>query len=263
VTIADNTTGSSITGFGLTNDTYDPTIASSTLLSALVDTVAADDLDDFISQSISGGAITVYAQSGAPANVQMRWAKVNSTVNGGADRWNLFIMTNAEATGPQTAWTRVGDDFTFGANGAPTPLVESTDLTNLTVNGVLIGDVTLQHGATGLTQFADPNGTAEVTSLNQNGYAARVGANVGRHSDPRGALVATIAPLSRAAQDGVVRRGGRASRVTQGTILAAHHAKTETGIQLVTLQCRYATFRSAHANRGFSHAPVPSRCSRD
>ena len=35
-----------------------------------------------------------------------------------------------------------------------------------------VGNVRLQHGTAGLTQFADPNGSAEVTTLNQNGYAA-------------------------------------------------------------------------------------------
>ncbi|MHB1110275.1 MAG: flagellar hook-basal body complex protein, partial [Devosia sp.] len=172
ITITDGTTGSTTTGFGFTNGTYDPTVAQATLLSTRVPTVAAQDSNEFIAQSISGGAITVYAENGAPANVQMRWAKVNSTVNGGAERWNLFISTNAEATGAQTMWTRVGGDYTFGANGSPNPAVDSTDLTALMVNGVLIGDVRLQHGANGLTQFADPNGTAEVTALNQNGYAA-------------------------------------------------------------------------------------------
>lgn len=185
ITIADNTTGSSISGFGLTDGTYDPTIAQSTLLAARVNTVAAQDVDDFISQSISGGAITVYAQSGAPANVQMRWAKVNSTANGGADRWNLFVMTNADATGAQTAWTRVGGDYTFGVNGSPSPAIDSTELPALTVNGVLIGDVTLQHGTAGLTQFADPNGTAEVTSLNQNGYSAGEFVSVGVNDNGR------------------------------------------------------------------------------
>lgn len=172
ITITNNTTGSTATGFGLANGTYGPTVAQATLLATRVPYVEAQDSNEFITQSISGGAITVYAGNGAPANVQMRWAKVNSTVNGGAERWNLFVLTNAEATGTQTMWTRVGGDYTFGANGSPTPPIDYTNLPALTVNGVLIGDVRLQHGVNGLTQFADPNGTAEVTALNQNGYAA-------------------------------------------------------------------------------------------
>src|SRR5690606_28314424 len=92
--------------------------------------------------------------------------------NGGAERWNLFINSNANATGTGDAWTRVGGDYTFGVDGSPNPPVDHTDLPNLTVNGVTVGNVTLQHGTSGLTQFADPNGTAQVTTLNQNGYAA-------------------------------------------------------------------------------------------
>ena len=185
IVIVDNTTGTSTTGFALANGTYEPSIDPSVLLAARVNTVAAQDNGDFIEQSISGGAITVYAQSGAPANLQLRWAKVNSTTMGGADRWNLFIMSNAEATGAQPMWTRVGGDYTFAPDGTPQPAVEFTELPALEVNGVLIGDVRLYHGATGLTQFADPNGTAEVTTMNQNGYAAGEFVSVGVNDNGR------------------------------------------------------------------------------
>jgi flagellar hook protein FlgE len=172
VNVTDQTTGSSSNGFGLADGDTAPTVSDGAARQARVATIEADEVDDFFAQSISGGAITVYAGNGAPANVQMRWAKVTSTENGGAERWNLFILTNANASGTGTAWTRVGGDYTFGNDGSPNPAVEFTDLPNLTVNGVTIGDVRLQHGANGLTQFADPNGVAEVTTLSQNGYAA-------------------------------------------------------------------------------------------
>jgi flagellar hook protein FlgE len=172
INVTDQTIGSTSNGFGLADGDTPPTVSDAAALAARVNTVSADNVDEFFSQSISGGAITVYAGNGAPANVQMRWAKVNSTENGGAERWNLFILTNASATGTGTAWTRVGGDYTFGNDGSPNPPVEYTDLPNLTVNGVTVGNVRLQHGTNGLTQFADPNGVAEVTTLNQNGYAA-------------------------------------------------------------------------------------------
>jgi flagellar hook protein FlgE len=172
VNITDQTIGSTSNGFGLADGDTAPTVSDSAALAARVNTISANDIDDFFAQSISGGAITVYAGNGAPANVQMRWAKVNSNENGGAERWNLFVLTNANATGTGTAWTRMGGDYQFGNDGSPNPTVEYTDLPNLTVNGVTVGDVRLQHGQNGLTQFADPNGVAEVTTLNQNGYAA-------------------------------------------------------------------------------------------
>jgi len=172
VNVTDGTTGSSANGFGLADGETGPTVSDSAARQARINTIQATDVDSFFSQSISGGAITVYAGNGAPANVQMRWAKVTSTENGGAERWNMFVLTNANASGTGTAWTRVGGDYTFGNDGSPNPPVEYTDLPNLTVNGVTIGNVRLQHGSNGLTQFADPNGVAEVTTLSQNGYAA-------------------------------------------------------------------------------------------
>lgn len=185
VTITDGTTGSAATGLGLADGSYAATVSDATALAARVNTVTAQQSDNFISQSISGGAITVYAANGAPADIQMRWAKVNSTENGGAERWNLFVMTNGDATGTGTMWTRIGGDYTFGTDGSPNPPIEYTDIPNLTVNGVTIGDIRLQHGLNGLTQFNDANGTASVTAMTQNGYAAGEFVSVGVNDNGR------------------------------------------------------------------------------
>ena len=40
---------------------------------------------------------------------------------GGAERWNLFYLSNSDATGAQPMWTNVGGDYTFGADGALNP----------------------------------------------------------------------------------------------------------------------------------------------
>ncbi len=174
ITLGSNTTKSVVvadgtTGLGLTDQTYAPV---QPWLAARVATVDAQDSDAFIAQSIAGGAITVYAQNGAPANVQMRWAKVTSAETGGSDTWNLFYLSNSSAAGANPMWTNAGPDYTFGADGGLTPPLTQTPLNNLFVNGVNIGNITLQHGNGGITQFNDPNGTAEVTSLSQNGFAA-------------------------------------------------------------------------------------------
>jgi flagellar hook protein FlgE len=134
--------------------------------------VQAQDEDTFIAQSIAGGAITVYAQNGSSANVQMRWAKTDSVANGGADTWNAFYLSDSTATGTDTAWTNVGADYIFDAAGNLDPDIPSVTLSGLSINGTTIGDVTLQHNTGGVTQFADANGTAQVTALSQNGYAA-------------------------------------------------------------------------------------------
>lgn len=172
IEIVDGTSGTNATGLGLADATYAPTVSDAVRLAARVPAITAAQSDNFIAESISGGAVTVYAGNGSAANVQMRWAKVNSTTNGGAEIWNLYVLTNSSATGSQTAWTKMGGDYTFGADGSASPTVEHTDLTGLTINGVTVGDVRLQFGTHGLTQFADANGTAQVTELNQNGYTA-------------------------------------------------------------------------------------------
>lgn len=171
------TTSTTAAGLGvpLASTTSAPTLP---WLNERVQTVTANNADEFIAQSISGGAITIYAENGAPTNLQLRWAKVNSTELGGSERWNLFYLSDAGATGGDPMWRNVDatadptGDYVFGANGSPNPPIEFTQLNGLTVNGVLVGNVRLQHGVNGLTQFADPNGTAEVTALNQNGYGA-------------------------------------------------------------------------------------------
>jgi flagellar hook protein FlgE len=135
-------------------------------------TVLAQDVTSFINESIGGGAVTAYDSSGSSVNVQLRWAKVASASLGGTDTWNLFYQSSTTATGTQPAWTNVGVDYVFGANGQLNPAINSTTLSNLTVNGVNLGNIQLVHGTAGVTQFADSNGTAQVNTLTQNGFAA-------------------------------------------------------------------------------------------
>lgn len=154
----------------------DPDIADSELLTtgrftpALADlsAISAANEDIFLDNSLSGGAVTAYDALGAPANVQFRWAKVDNE-NGGGDTWNLFYKVDDGATGATTKWTNVGQDYAF-TNGRLTPAVDSTTITGMTVNGVSLGNVTLDHGASNITQFEDDNGTVTTNQLDQNGY---------------------------------------------------------------------------------------------
>jgi flagellar hook protein FlgE len=66
----------------------------------------------------------------------------------------------------------VGTTFSFNANGEMNPPISSLTLQNLTVNGDSLGNVQLQIGTDGITQFASSSGTAQVNGLTQNGYAA-------------------------------------------------------------------------------------------
>jgi flagellar hook protein FlgE len=134
--------------------------------------VEGDDVATFLNESISGGSVTVYDPQGNPVNVQLRWAKTDSQASGGTDTWNLFYQTDSTATGTTTGWLNAGTDFKFGANGQMNPAVSSVTFTGLAVDSHTVGDVTLNIGANGLTQFADPNGVAQVNTLSQNGFAA-------------------------------------------------------------------------------------------
>ena len=136
--------------------------------------VVANDVGVFLDESIAGGAITAYDTSGAAVNIQLRWAKTDSVLlgSGHADTWNLFYQTNSAATGTQPAWQNAGTDYTFGANGQLNPPVNSITLSNVTVNGVALGNIQITHNTGGITQFADSNGNAQVNMLQQNGFPA-------------------------------------------------------------------------------------------
>ncbi len=135
-------------------------------------TVIGQDISAFLGQSIGGGAVTCYDVSGSPVNIQLRWAKVDSAQYGGTDTWNLFYQVDPNATGQQTAWQNAGVNYMFGPNGQMNPLIGTLTLTGVTVIGISLGDVQLVHGAGGITQFADPNGNAQVNILQQNGFPA-------------------------------------------------------------------------------------------
>lgn len=197
----------------------DPTVAGTGI-------VAGSDVSVFVDNSISGGAVTAYDVSGAPVNVQLRWAKIASSLYGGTDTWNLFYQTDSTATGATAAWQNVGTDYTFAANGQMSPSVPFVALTGVTIDGVSLGAVTLQHGATGLTQFADSNGNVQVNSLQQDGFPAgslqSVSVNdkgrvVGTYSNSRTIDLAQITLATFNGVDGLKRMDGGAFIATDAS----------------------------------------------
>jgi flagellar hook protein FlgE len=129
-------------------------------------TVIANDASTFTNQSTDGGSITAYDSDGNAVNVQFRWAETSS------GSWQLFYQSNTSATGTEAAWQNVGQTFNFNSNGQMTPPITSLTLQNLTVNGDSLGNVQLNFGSGGITQYANSSGTAQVGELQQNGYAA-------------------------------------------------------------------------------------------
>ena len=134
-------------------------------------TVVGNDAATFTAQSTDGGSITAYDSEGNPVNVQFRWAETSSS--SGTNTWQLFYQTNSSATGTQVAWQNTGTSFTFNSSGQLTsPTSPTLNLANLTVNGDTVGNVALNFGTNGLTQFASSTGSVQVNNLAQNGFTA-------------------------------------------------------------------------------------------
>ena len=129
----------------------------------------------FLESSITGDAVTVYDEMGGAHDLQMRWGKVTnadaSATPPTTDTWALYYQSNAAATGTDVSWTKV-DDYEFDSTGQLTsPAGGTATISDLTIDGVALGDVTLSHG-TGLTQFADSDGAVATKALTQNGAAS-------------------------------------------------------------------------------------------
>ncbi|MEW6450827.1 MAG: flagellar hook-basal body complex protein [Pseudomonadota bacterium] len=186
-------------------------------------TVRGNDVATFIRESVGGGAITAYDISGSPVNIQLRWAKTDSKSYGGTDTWNLFYQVSSTATGNQVAWKNAGVNYTFSANGQMTPVVSSTTLSGVTVDGVSLGDINVNFGSGGVTQFADPNGNVQVNLLQQNGFAAGTlqtvavndkGRVVGTYSNGRSLDLAEITLANFSGTNGLKRMDGGAFSAT-------------------------------------------------
>ena len=185
--------------------------------------VVANDNSTFISSSVSGGAITVFDENGSPVNMQFRWAKVDSKDNGGTETWNMFYLENPDATGTETQWRNIGQDYTFGANGTLDPIISQITLSGLVVDGNVLGDVNLVHGVGGLTQYDDPNGNVQVNDFSQDGLSsgelvgvqvADGGTIVANYSNGLSLNIVDIPLVSFNADNGLLRLDGGAFEAT-------------------------------------------------
>jgi flagellar hook protein FlgE len=137
--------------------------------------VIGNDVQTFDNESISGGAVTVYNAAGTPINIQLRWAKTDSASLGNphVDTWNLFYQNDPNATGSQVAWTNVGTNFIFNANGSLTsPTGSAIQIPGVTVGGQSLGALSFNISSGALTQFASTGGAATIGTITQNGFAA-------------------------------------------------------------------------------------------
>ena len=190
--------------------------------------VVGNDTSTFLNESVAGGAVTTYDVSGAPVNLQFRWAKTDSTTLGAGhtDTWNLFYQVNPNATGTQVAWQNVNTNFTFSASGQMSPAVPNITLANAVVNGVSLGSPVINFGTGGVTQFADANGNVQVNQIQQDGFPAGqlqsvgVGTNgriVGNYSNGRNLDLAEISVATFNGTNFLKRVNGGAFEVTDAS----------------------------------------------
>jgi flagellar hook protein FlgE len=175
-------------------------------------TVTAANETGFIDRTIAGQSLTVYNGIGTPIDIQMRWGKTSNTV--GAETWSLYYRSDSAATGAAPKWTQVTSGVTFDANGRMTAPASGILSTSFTVDGATSGTVDFNFGLTGLTQFADNNGSAAINTLNQNGYPSgtRTGVEIGDggrlmgiYSNGQTVALAQI-PIAQFPADGLLKR---------------------------------------------------------
>ena len=97
-----------------TSPSADPTVAGT-------GQVIANDVATFIANSVSGGAITAYDISGAPVNIQLRWAKTASAPHGPPPTSGTCSIKPTRPPPAASAWQNVGIDYTFAPNGQMIP----------------------------------------------------------------------------------------------------------------------------------------------
>jgi flagellar hook protein FlgE len=133
--------------------------------------VSANDETAFLNATISGGSATLYNTQGSPLNAQLRWGKTSN----GPETWNLYYLSNSNATGAATRWSQMpGGTFQFGAGGQLTaPAGGALPGITLTINGAAIAPVNFTTLG-GLTQYADADteasGSIRVNKIRQDGY---------------------------------------------------------------------------------------------
>lgn len=172
-TAADLDVASSAAGFGALGLSTTATVSVNRLGggTAGAGIVTGADMKSFLDESVSGDTVTAYDPSGAPANLQFRWAKTDTADLGPGhkDTWNLFYQTDAKATGTNAAWQNVGTDFTF-VNNQLSPAIPSVALTNVKVGDITLPTLSISFGSN-LTQFSDPKGNTS-NGIEPNGYPA-------------------------------------------------------------------------------------------
>jgi flagellar hook protein FlgE len=179
--------------------------------------VTAANEQGFLSQSIAGGAVTVYDSAGNASTVQLRWAKTSDANDSATPpvtaKWDLYYLSDSKATGTQPKWTSLGNLASFNEAG----VLQSATTANVsvTVDGKSLGPMAVDF--TGLTQYGDTNGTFRQTNLDQDGHSAATvtGVSIGdqgrvytKYSNGMQIAVADIAVAHFNGEDNLKRNDG-------------------------------------------------------
>ncbi len=84
----------------------------------------------------------------------------NSFAPTGDPTWELFYLEDSTAVGTNVAWRNAGVQYEFDSSGQMTSNTQVVTLTNVSINGIPLEDIAINHGSSGITQFADINGNA-------------------------------------------------------------------------------------------------------
>lgn len=135
-------------------------------------TVTTANEQTFLSQSIAGGAVTVYDSAGNASTVQLRWSKTSDANDAATPpvtaKWDLYYLSDSKATGTNPKWTSLGNLAAFNEAGVLQSTSSST--VSMTVDGKTLDPMTLDLN--GLTQYGDTNGSFRQTNLDQDGHSA-------------------------------------------------------------------------------------------
>lgn len=199
--------------YPLTNNA-DTNVAGSELLTGALytgATIAATNETGFIDRTIAANSITVYDTAGAPINVTMRMGK---TTNAAPETWSLYYMSDSTAVGAAPKWTQITNGLQFSASGQMTAPAGGVIPATFTVNGASSGAISINVGATGLTQYADVGGQVTPTRITQDGYPTGLlqglsitngGKVVGAYSNGQTLTLAEV-PVAQFAGDNFMKR---------------------------------------------------------
>ncbi|ABD87568.1 flagellar hook protein FlgE [Rhodopseudomonas palustris] len=159
----------------------DPTLTAPDLTKKVV---GAAQVPAFLDKSLMGPSLTMYMAGGSPASLSTRWAKVQDAAATATPPknaiWNLFYASSSTAA-KDSDWVNVGSAFSFDSAGKLVPPAHATvsssgavslKIPQVAVDGVSVGDITMNLGSSGLTQNAASAGTVTTNALAQDGYAS-------------------------------------------------------------------------------------------